>query len=85
MGSWFFCYYADSGSSRTILTRHFGLDLIILQGTKVLEDREIRHGFSMSAKGSPPRRGFGRISKYTGALLAPKWEDVESGRVFSFH
>jgi len=56
----------------------------VLQGTKVIEDHEIRHSFIVTAKGSPPRRGHATISKYTGALFAPEWKDVEPGRVFSF-
>ena len=84
MGSWLFRYYADSGPSCTTLTWCFGLDLIALQGTKVLEDREIRHSFCITARGEPPQHASPRISKYTGDLTAPKWEDVEPGRVFIF-
>ena len=61
-----------------------GLDLIALQGTKVLEDQEIRHGFSKTTEGDPPQYVSPGITKYTGALAAPKWADVEPGRVFSF-
>jgi len=60
------------------------LDLTVLQGTKVIEDHEIRHSFNVTAQGSPPRRGQAIISKYTGALFAPEWEDIELGRVISF-
>ena len=63
---------------------HLGFDLIALQGAKVQEDREIRHNFYLTASGDPPQRVSQKITKYTGALAAPKWEDVEPGRVFSF-
>ena len=54
---------------------------IVLQGTKVLEDREIRLARAIVAEGSPPEHSYPEISKYTGALAAPKWKDVEPGRV----
>ena len=60
------------------------MNLIALQGTKVLEDREIRHGFCIIAEGTPPQRASPGITKYTGALASPKWVDVEPGRVFAF-
>ena len=66
------------------MTWRFGLDLTVLQGTKVLEDYEIRHTFWVTAQGNPPQHASPEISKYTGALLTPKWEDVEPGRVFTF-
>ena len=53
-----------------------------LQGTKVLEDREIRHSFCVINEGSPPRSASPGITKYTGALTAPRWDDIEPGRVF---
>ena len=80
MCSWLFRYYADSGSS--ILTWCFELDLIALQGTKVLEDREIRHSFYRTAEDEPPQHASPRISKYTGDLATPKWEDIEPGSVY---
>ena len=55
-----------------------------MQGTKVLEDREIRSDFGITSKDTPSQRAFSSITKYTGALAAPKWTDVEPGRVFSF-
>ena len=55
-----------------------------MQGTKVLEDREIRHSFSLTAEGSPPQSASPGITKYTGALTDPEWEDIEPGRVVCF-
>ena len=66
------------------MTWCLGLDLISLQGTKVIEDHEIRHSFHVTAEGSPPLSGYADISKYTGDLSAPEWEDVEPGRVSGF-
>ena len=61
----------------------FELNSLILQGTKVLEDREIRHSFHCTWEDTPPQHISVRIAKYTGALAAPQWEDVEEGRVFN--
>ena len=55
-----------------------------IQGTRVLEDREIRFSFRILAEDAPPQHGFSGITKYTGSLAAPEWEDVEPGKVFSF-
>jgi len=55
-----------------------------MQGTRVLEDREIRFSFRILAEDAPPQHGFSGITKYTGSLTAPEWEDVEPGRVLSF-
>ena len=60
------------------------MDPIVLQGTKVLEDREVRHWFRVSTKGAPPQDASTEIIKYTGALASPEWEDIEPGRVFNF-
>lgn len=54
-----------------------------MQGTKVLEDREVRHRFRVSTEGAPPQDVSTEITKYTGALASPEWEDIEPGRVFS--
>ena len=78
-----FSYHADSGSSCTVLTWCLGLNFIIMQNTKVLEDHEIRHSFHVTAEGSPPRSCYAGISKYTGDLSTPEWEDVEPGIVFN--
>jgi len=55
-----------------------------LQGTKVLEDRELRNPLSWLSVDAPPRHIFSPIVKYTGALVAPEWEDIERGIVFGF-
>ena len=55
-----------------------------MQGTKVLEDREIRHNFSRSSEDAPPKHASPGITKYTGAFENPEWKDVEPGRVFTF-
>jgi len=55
----------------------FGLDSIALQGTKILEDREIRQRFHTPSQGTPPKHCFSDIIKYTGALDSPEWKDVE--------
>ena len=52
-----------------------------LQGTKVLEDREIRLIRTITAVGIPPDHVPENITKYTGALVPPEWKDVEPGRV----
>ena len=84
MCSWLFFCHTESGSLCTILTLRFGLNSIALQGTKVLEDREIRLDFIRCAEGAPPQHACPRIIKYTGALAEPEWYDVEPGRVFTF-
>ena len=61
-----------------------GLNPVALQGTKVLEDREIRHGFCCTSKGAPRKYVSTEIVKYTGALAAPEWGDIEEGRPFGF-
>ena len=68
----------------SVFTWRFGLNSIALQGTKILEDREIRRTFSATTKDAPRKHAFTQIIKYTGALASPEWEDVEPGRVFSF-
>ena len=60
------------------------MNFIALQGTKVLEDREIRHSFFLSSEDGPPQHASPGIDKYTGALDAPEWKDVEQGKVFGF-
>jgi len=55
-----------------------------LQGTKVLEDREIRFHCCSVSEDVPPQHISPKIVKYTGTLVAPEWRDIEPGRVFSF-
>jgi len=60
------------------------LNLIALQGTKILGDREIRYRRCAITKDTPRTHTFTRIIKYTGTLASPEWKDIEPGRVFSF-
>jgi len=62
----------------------FRSNSIALQGTKILENREIRHRRSATTADTPRKRTFTRIVKYTGSSASPEWEDVEPGRVLSF-
>jgi len=62
----------------------FKLNFIATQGTKVLEDREIRLDFCWTSVDTPPRLVFPKVAKYTGPLVAPEWEDAEKGRAFNF-
>ena len=55
-----------------------------MQGTKVTEDREIRHSFRRVTEDGPAQHALPRIVKYTGTLTAPEWQDVEQGRALSF-
>ena len=55
-----------------------------MQGTKVLEDREIRHSFRWVTEDGPAQHVLPRIVKYTGILTAPEWQDVEQGKALSF-
>ena len=55
------------------------------QGTKVLEDREIRHSFYWTSEDAPPQHASPGVVKYTGTLTAPEWEDIEPGIVSIFH
>ena len=56
---------------------------ITLQGTNVLEDREVRVPFSSVAEGAPKREVSQQIFKYTGTCSAPRWMDLEQGSAFS--
>jgi len=53
-----------------------------LQGTNIVEDREIRQRYCSVTEGVPRQHDTARITKYTGALASPEWEDSEPGRVF---
>ena len=50
------------------------------QGTKVLEDREVRHSFCYVTEGTPRQQASQQVSKYTGASSSPEWMDVEPGQ-----
>lgn len=56
-------------------------DAVETQGTKVLEDKEIRttmHEIRESISGEDI---VGRISRYDGSLSEPKWTDVEPSKI----
>ena len=84
MDSRLFFHYADSGSSYTISIWCFKLISIVLQGTRILEEREIRCELCMVDEDAPPQHTNSRFVKYTGDLASPVWEDAEPGRVFGF-
>ena len=54
-----------------------------LQGTKVLEDRELRAGYVQVTEGPPLEPTRIRVMKYTGMGSAPEWMDIEPGNTFS--
>jgi hypothetical protein len=54
-------------------------DLIALQGTKVLEDREVRESFIFVTKDASKRQIIQPVIKYTGTRRAPEWMDLEKG------
>ena len=60
------------------------MNCITIQGTKVLEDREIRRSRNAITEGTPRQNASPRIIKYTGDSAVPEWEDAEPGRVFNF-
>lgn len=60
-------------------------DYIALQGTKVLEDREVRASFRRVAEDSPERQLYTSIVKYSGTRTAPEWMDIEPGIMFVFN
>ena len=55
------------------------MNCVSLQGTKVLEDREIRSEHCIMKEGSPPQSSCPNIAKYTGDLASPEWKDIEPG------
>ena len=59
----------------------FWIEFFALQGTRVLEDREIRLARVITAEGVPPHNASENLTKYTGASATPEWKDVEPGRV----
>ena len=59
-------------------------NFIVLQGTKVLEDREIRRSFCYVTEGTPRQYAPQSIIKYTGTRSVPQWMDIERGDVLSF-
>ena len=59
------------------------IDFLCSQGTKVLEDREIRLDLFLTSEDAPPQSTSDEIVKYTGTLVSPKWKDVTKGAVFT--
>jgi hypothetical protein len=59
-------------------------NLIALQGTRVLEDREIRRPLIYVTGGAPQRQVVSSVIKYTGTLSIPQWMDIEQGSVLGF-
>ena len=51
------------------------------QGTKVLEDREIRYRRCILSEDAPPQSVSSEIIRYSGTLVYPEWDDVEKGAV----
>jgi len=50
---------------------------MLSRGTRVTEDREIRHSFRAVTEDTPAQHALPKIVKYTGTQLSPKWEDKE--------
>jgi len=56
-------------------------DAVGFQGTKVLEDREIRTTMYVVREGAPARDILARIVKYDGNLKEPRWTDLEQSMI----
>lgn len=70
----------SSRSKLTLLTD----GAIKIQGTKVLETREIRKTVRVTREGAPQNSAYARIIKYDGREKNPQWMDVERGTIFDF-
>ena len=53
------------------------------QGTKVLEDLEFRYHLCILSEDAPPQNVSSEIIKYTGTLVSPEWDDVETGAMLA--
>ena len=84
MCSWLLQHFPVTGSSRLVSTWLFEPNPIIMQGTKVLKDREIRHAYCQVYENAPPQHISAEVIKYTGALVSPEWRDIEKGIVHGF-
>jgi len=69
-----------------------GTEFMAIQGTKVLESREIRTTMHVVREGAPARDVIARVIKYDGDRHEPQWMDIErgmavdsNGRVSAFH
>jgi len=69
--------YLDAAGDRRI-PDHFGA--MLLRGTKVLEDREVRSPYCYVTEGAPQRQAYQSVLKYTGVGVAPEWMDVERAK-----
>ena len=60
-------------------------DFISLQGTRVLEDREVRSSYCYITEGAPRLQASQSVIKYTGTDNAPEWMDSEQGQCIRFN
>jgi hypothetical protein len=60
----------------TLLT---DVDVMAVQGTKVLESWEIRTRMRVVREGAPARDVLARVIKYDGNQREPQWTDTERG------
>jgi len=58
-------------------------NLTTLQGTKILEDQEVRYSFCYVTEGAPQQQAFQSVLQYIGTRRAPRWMDIEPGSVSS--
>ncbi|KAF9650933.1 hypothetical protein BDM02DRAFT_3127282 [Thelephora ganbajun] len=57
-------------------------DTMAIQGTKVLESREIRTRMYVVREGPPAREALAQIIKYDGGRREPQWMVIERGIIF---
>ena len=60
-------------------------DVVVLQGTKVLEDKEVRFSLNYTTEDAPRQHASPSVLKYTGTSSSPEWTDIDQGGVFSFN
>ena len=58
---------------------------VVFQGTKVLEDREVKFSLCYLTEGTPQQHAASSVLKYTGMSRIPEWTDVNEGSVFNFY
>ena len=58
---------------------------VVFQGTRVLEDREVRFSLCYTTEGTPQQHAASPVLKYTGMSRIPEWTDINEGSVFSFY
>ncbi|KAF9650935.1 hypothetical protein BDM02DRAFT_1001660 [Thelephora ganbajun] len=54
---------------------------IASQGTKVLEDHEVRPRFQYATEDAPQRQAFRSVVRFTGAHSVPQWVDIERDKL----